>query len=219
MQPGPYREATFTPLPRVAAWHTWSWRHIIPALLLPVAEAIYAQRFAEYLIAPVVFGATLTLLFWALPHHGDLLIHEERSGARAHARASRIWLSSVVSTLAVFVVLRVAGARHERAAADAVSHAVERFRADHGEYPPTLEALIPRYLPQIPTPYRVSGEGCVFLYEREARGATLGRLDYVAEVDDCRMNHGVVYDFPSRRWVECDGLRCPVPPLNAAPIR
>ncbi|MDB4929624.1 MAG: hypothetical protein JWM10_2108 [Myxococcaceae bacterium] len=211
MQSSPYREAPLVPPTHGAAWRAWPWGHTVAALVLPLAEAVYAQREPEYLILPFALGAALGLLFWALPHHGDLVIHEESSAARAHARASLLWAASVVATAAVFVILRGVCARHEHDAAAAVSRAVECFRDERGEYPPSLDALVPRYLPRVPRPYRMEGDDCLFLYERVARGAILGRLDYVPGFG-CGMNHGVVYDFARRSWVECDGLRCPVPP-------
>ena len=205
MQLGPYREATPASPPRVAAWREWPWGHTVPALLLPCMMLVCGLSFVQLLILPIPLAVLLVLVFWALPRYGWLRIRERRSEARAHARISFLWLASAAATVIVIGVDR----RHERAPAEAVSGAVERFRADHGEYPARLSELVPRYLPRIPASHRQSGEGCFFLYERGDREVILGRLVYVPYFQGCTTNDGEVYDFARRRWVTCGGSSCP----------
>lgn len=208
MQSGPYREASPAPPPPVAAWREWPWGHAVVALLFPCTGLAHGLPFAQLIIFMGLFVMVLVLALWALPYYGWLRVRERRSEARAHARISCVWLASVAATVIVIVVIVGADRRHERTSAEAVSGAVERFRADRGEYPAQLGELVPRYLPRIPSPHRQSGEGCSFLYERGERGVILGRLVYQVDFQDCNTNDGDVYDF-ARRWVWCSGTSCP----------
>ena len=90
--------------------------------------------------------------------------------------------------------------RYQDSAAAAVTGAVERYRADRGEYPPRLDALVPRYLPAIPPSHRQTGRGCAFVYERRPWGATLIQPHYHFDFGNCSLHEGVSYDFARHRW-------------------
>jgi hypothetical protein len=62
--------------------------------------------------------------------------------------------------------------RHRRRHADEVIAAVERYHADHGDYPHRLDALVPRYLPRVPSAkYTLAHHA--FEYWTHEGGATL----------------------------------------------
>lgn len=202
-----YRDAPLISPPRVPGWDAGPWRHLVPAVLLPLVEALYVQTAVEWLVAVLVLGAVAVLVLWALPQQDALLIHGQPSVARRLGRASLIWLASVVATVATGFLFRAASARYDARAAATVSGAVERYRTDHGEYPPSLRALVPRYLAEVPTAHLQSGEECSFRYRGLGAKAELGRLDLVADVG-CRVNDGDVYDFVRHRWSRCGGTSC-----------
>ena len=77
--------------------------------------------------------------------------------------------------------------RHQQALGDlaTLSHAVEKYAADTGRFPPKLEALAPRYLKQVPLdPYGnkyklVSGPDRAFIiyYGKDGRAKGYGPMD------------------------------------------
>ena len=53
---------------------------------------------------------------------------------------------------------------------DQVINAIERYRRDHGAYPPDLEALVPEYLSRVPEIYIRGGRRLVYLPNPEHEG-------------------------------------------------
>ncbi len=183
------------------------WQHVIPATLLPLFELACAQTLWEFVMLLVVLCAIAALEVWVLPTQGWLIVHEEPAAAHALGRVSRVWFASVVATVLAGALFRVASAHYDRRIAERVSGAVERYHDERGEYPESLEALVPRYLSEVPRAHLRSGEGCGFRYERWGTTTALGRFAYVADVD-CNVNDGDAYDFALRRWNQCSGTRC-----------
>lgn len=85
------------------------------------------------------------------------------------------------------------GSRAERGfqAAEPILQAIDRYHADTGEYPESLEALAPQYLPETPT----GPEGIDFIYRKTGTsfslefsyvGPGMNRCAFTPETDwDC----------------------------------
>ena len=71
------------------------------------------------------------------------------------------------------VVIQHLRSTNERRMA-AVSLAAQLYRAEHGEWPPTLDALVPKYLPEVPAD-ALAGEGDRLRYVLVRRGLPDGR--------------------------------------------
>jgi len=74
--------------------------------------------------------------------------------------ASRRWIRPVVFTLVALAICaaalracyRFVVNEDDQPAADRIVAALDGYRAAHGRYPPTLQALVPAQLPALPTP-------------------------------------------------------------------
>ena len=89
----------------------------------------------------------------------------------------------------------------------AIVEALERHRIEHGDYPPTLDSLMPSYLPAIEAPSWGLGR---WKYERYTRspaagGAAPARADsvyFMLSVAASESGYPLLfYDFTGRRWV------------------
>lgn len=130
---GPYREATLRPPPPAARRLPLGGLAFAGMLLL--SACCYGAVFAVLALALVAVG-----LCWAMVDHAR--------GRRSSARQMATTLAIVAAgALAAMLFDRQKGAglavRNERL----IIPAVDRFRADHGRYPGSLEELVPRYLP------------------------------------------------------------------------
>jgi len=56
---------------------------------------------------------------------------------------------------------RALNAAKSATARNEVNHALQVYRAEHGAYPPSLEALVPEYLPRVPT----RADGSAYAYD------------------------------------------------------
>ena len=114
-----------------------------------------------------------------------ILAFAERQRRSQHFRNAAIYALLLVATLTLISL----SARQARRRAIPVISAVNRYRSEHGQYPTSLEQLVPAYLPSIPDAgfTRISRD---FRYYN-------GR----PELYFAGMFHGVfTYDFPTESW-------------------
>jgi len=136
----------------------------------------------------VSLGVVLVALLILLPR--ALWVWRDRP--LCQLRLATAWVYLVTASLAVgFVKLNNRTARER---AQALVRACEEFKAKHQHYPETLEALVPEFIPRVPSPKWVS---ClspnVFSYS-SVTGQH--RLEYVAIPPSGK----VAYVFEQGRW-------------------
>jgi hypothetical protein len=130
------------------------------------------------LIGPSVGFVTAGIAFWRAVVWKDQRRHLLRVAA--------IYATLCIASFGAIVSSSQVAFQH----ADPVIAAVERFRAEHGCYPHTMDVLVPAYLPSIPR------AGFTWVSRRYFYNATRPQLYFPA------MFHGVYfYDFPTKRWV------------------
>ena len=78
---------------------------------------------------------------------------------------------------------------------DAIIVALEKYRTDHGTYPDTLDALVPKYLPAVQEPDYGERRWVYITYnEKGAYGLFMWRRDKV----------GYGFNVPEPKWVYID---------------
>lgn len=170
-QETPYREPTLR-APAAGAWRPPVGALLVATLVL-LSSCCYGNVFAVLALCVVAVIVPCALVTHA-------------TGRSARARRMAVASGFVAAgALLAFLVDRQKGAalavRNERL----IIPAVDRFRADHGRYPDSLSALVPRYLPSthpagVPLP--------------------LYRIEYWRHADDATLIVTVVAPFGRRTW-------------------
>lgn len=114
---------------------------------------------------------------------------------RANARDRRIGSSLFVGALAAIaatIVIHHSQQDRSKATGDAVCTALDAWRDRHGQYPDSLQELVPAFLPNVPTSAMGLWSTIPFRYQRDAAG------------DD----YSLAFDSPA--WIVCErGRRRP----------
>ena len=80
-----------------------------------------------------------------------------------------------------------------------IVEALERHRIEHGDYPPTLDSLIPSYLPAIDAPSWGLGR---WKYERYTAQERADSVYFMLSVAASETGYPLLYyDVTGRRWV------------------
>jgi len=117
-----------------------------------VACAVGLRSIAIFLL----FGTCAVWILWAAPYAVYLVCRGRWSwlSTRRHVTASLVWMLAIASAVCASAVDDDQRLFPEQRALDALvrttAQATRRYRADHGRYPDTLNALVPRYLPRVP---------------------------------------------------------------------
>lgn len=166
--------------PRRGGWRA----ALLLAVTLFVLDALLlGQGLLAGLILVTIFG-------WLVPK-ALLLVKVERD-ARPTVR-----LALLLAFTAVAIMLTInANNRLARQRALGLVKAVEIYRAVHGRYPLALDALVPRYLAEVPRAKYTLAFGD-FVYQREDDRALLGYVEVPPYGRPC-------YDFAARRWQDID---------------
>jgi len=114
-----------------------------------------------------------------------ILAIAEKQRRSQHFRTAAIYALLLMTTLTLISL----SARQARRRAIPVISAVNLYRSEHGQYPPSLEQLVPTYLPSIPN----AGFTRTSRHFRYNNGRP--QLYFAG------MFHGVfAYDFPTESW-------------------
>jgi hypothetical protein len=82
-----------------------------------------------------------------------------------------------------------------------VVEALERYHADHGAYPGTLQELTPAYVPAIQPPTWGTGEWRYRRFEQRVSGDSVARYFELAVAKDSSNYPLLYYDWGDRRWL------------------
>lgn len=126
-----------------------------------VAYASEQWSFVYFLLG----GVCSVWMLWAVPYAVYLACRGRWSwlSTRRHVAVSIVWMLAIGA--ACCATVRAEGRREDQAlqALDALVRttvqAARRYRADHGHYPETPGALVPRYLPRVPVVEPPIGDG------------------------------------------------------------
>lgn len=155
----------------------------------------------------LIFGACAVWILWAVPYVMYLMCRGRWSwlSTRRHVTASLVWMLAIgvaVCALAGHEDRRLSA---EQRALDALvrttAQATRRYRADHGQYPETLSALVPRYLPRVPVaePPIAYHLTCPIEYNVWQRVPTLWIPGRDPMFDNCIHRRGIGFDLSTGR--------------------
>jgi hypothetical protein len=129
----------------------------VSAALGALASGVVACAAGLWPIAVVIFyGAFTTWLLWVVPYAVYLACGGRWNWRSTHryVAALLVWMLAIEAAVGAAWWVEGRPMEAKRRALDALvrttAHATRRYRADHGHYPDTLSALVPRYLPRIP---------------------------------------------------------------------
>lgn len=109
-----------------------------------------------------------------------------------HRRIGSLLLVGTLAAIAVTVPVHRSQQEHSLATGNAVCTALDAWRDRHGQYPDSLQELVPAHLPNVPTSAMGLWSTIPFRYQRDAAG------------DD----YSLAFDSPA--WIVCErGRRRP----------
>lgn len=155
----------------------------------------------------LIFGACAVWILWAVPYAIYLACRGRRSwlSARRHFAASIVWILAIGVAVCASAGDDKRRLNAEQRALDALvrttAQATRRYRADHGQYPETLSALVPQYLPRVPVAeppiaYRLT---CPIDYRVWHGVATMWIPGRDPMFDNCIHRRGVGFDLSTGR--------------------
>ncbi len=120
-------------------------------------------------------------------------------------RNSTSWLSALYLAVAGAILVAgcrggggywtAAGEKETKRRGDLIVSAIEKYRAQTGVYPPTLDSLVPEYTPEIPAP--VVGK-CKWHYlVRPAR-----QFYEISVEDESRTGPNLFYNTDNKSWAK-----------------
>lgn len=130
--------------------------HVVAALGALASGIVAIAADVRPIAFLLIFGACAVWALWAVPYATYLVCRGRWSwlSTRRHVTASLVWMLTIGVAAGALAGHEDHRLSVEERALDTLvrttAQAARRYRADHGQYPETLSALVPQYIPRLP---------------------------------------------------------------------